>query len=199
MLEARQANRKPREAARLLDSHSSITIGGARDVRRPVDNAERGFTLPAEELLDIRSTLVAARTLQRNLLKAEETFPRLAEIAELIEERPGLVQAISQTLDERGEVLTAPALNWQNWQELRVVHGRIQEKLQRILQSSQNQYLQDRLRLHAQRPLRRPAARRRQKDASKASSTTRAAAQPMDRTGNRRTQQRISRPANRRT
>ncbi|MBK7917669.1 MAG: Smr/MutS family protein [Chloroflexi bacterium] len=144
LLEARQWQTETAEAVRLLDSHSSITIGGARDVRRPVDNAERGFTLPAEELLDIRSTLVAARTLQRNLLKAEETFPRLAEIAELIEECPGLVQAISQTLDERGEVLDSASPKLAKLrQELRVVHGRIQEKLQRILQSSQNQYLQD--------------------------------------------------------
>ncbi len=144
LLEARQWQTETAEAVRLLDSHSSITIGGARDVRRPVDNAERGFTLPAEELLDIRSTLVAARTLQRNLLKAAETFPRLAEIAELIEECPGLVQAISQTLDERGEVLDSASPKLAKLrQELRVVHGRIQEKLQRILQSSQNQYLQD--------------------------------------------------------
>ncbi len=144
LLEARQWQTETAEAVRLLDSHSSITIGGARDVRRPVDNAERGFTLPAEELLDIRSTLVAARTLQRNLLKAEDTFPRLAEIAELIEECPGLVQAISQTLDERGEVLDSASPKLAKLrQELRVVHGRIQEKLQRILQSSQNQYLQD--------------------------------------------------------
>ncbi len=144
LLEARQWQTETAEAVRLLDSHSSITIGGARDVRRPVDNAERGFTLPAEELLDIRSTLVAARTLQRNLLKAEESFPRLAEIAELIEECPGLVQAISQMLDERGEVLDSASPKLAKLrQELRVVHGRIQEKLQRILQSSQNQYLQD--------------------------------------------------------
>lgn len=144
LLEARQWQTETAEAVRLLDSHSSITVGGARDVRRPVDNAERGFTLPAEELLDIRSTLVAARTLQRNLLKAAESFPRLAEIAELIEECPGLVQAISQTLDERGEVLDSASPKLAKLrQELRVVHGRIQEKLQRILQSSQNQYLQD--------------------------------------------------------
>ncbi len=144
VLQARQWQTETAEAARLLDSHSNVTIGGARDVRRPVDNAERGFTLPAEELLDIRSTLVAARNLRRNLLKAEETFPHLAEIAELIEECPGLVSAISQTLDERGEVLdSASAKLARLRQELRVVHGRIQEKLQRILQSSQNQYLQE--------------------------------------------------------
>jgi len=144
ILEARQWQAETAEAVRLLDSHSNVTIGGARDVRRAVDNAVRGFTLPAEELLDVRGTLVAARNLRRNLLKAEETFPRLAEIGELIEECPGLVSAISQTLDERGEVLDSASPKLAKLrQELRVVHGRIQEKLQRILQSSQNQYLQE--------------------------------------------------------
>jgi len=144
VLEARQWQAETAEAVRLLDSHSNVTIGGARDVRRSVDNAERGFTLPAEELLDVRGTLVAARNLRRNLVKAEETFPRLAEIGELIEECPGLVSAISQTLDERGEVLDSASPKLAKLrQELRVVHGRIQEKLQRILQSSQNQYLQE--------------------------------------------------------
>ncbi len=144
ILEARQWQAETSEAVRLLDSHSSVTIGGARDVRRSVDNAERGFTLLAEDLLDVRSTLAAGRNLRRNLLKAEDSFPRLAEIAELIEECPGLVSAISQTLDERGEVLDSASPKLAKLrQELRIVHGRIQEKLQRILQSSQNQYLQD--------------------------------------------------------
>jgi len=144
ILEARQWQAETAEAVRLLDSHSNVTIGGARDVRRAVDNAVRGFTLPAEELLDVRGTLVAARNLRRNLLKAEETFPRLAEIGELIEECPGLVSAISQTLDERGEVLDSASPKLAKLrQEFFPVHGRIQEKLQRILQSSQNQYLQE--------------------------------------------------------
>ncbi|MBK8987596.1 MAG: Smr/MutS family protein [Chloroflexi bacterium] len=144
ILEARQWQTETSEAVRLLDSHTSVTIGGARDVRRSVDNAERGFTLLAEDLLAIRSTLAAGRDLRRNLLKAEEKFPRLAEIGELIEECPGLVSAISQTLDERGEVLDSASPKLAKLrQELRVVHGRIQDKLQRILQSSQNQYLQD--------------------------------------------------------
>ncbi|MCA9899839.1 MAG: hypothetical protein KC433_16730, partial [Anaerolineales bacterium] len=102
---AEQWQKETAEALLLLDTHTNITIGGARDVRRPAENSKRGFTLPAEDLLDIRSTLTASRTLKRQLLKVADEFPYLAAIAELVEEVPGLVDAIGSTIDERGEVL----------------------------------------------------------------------------------------------
>jgi DNA mismatch repair protein MutS2 len=143
-LQAEQWQTETREARLLLDTHTSVTIGGAREVREAVDNAQHGFTLQPESLLDIRATIAAARNLRRALLKVEEEFPRLAEIAELIEECPGLVSAISQTFDERGEVLDSASVKLGAIRrELRVAHGRIQDKLQRILQSSNNQYLQE--------------------------------------------------------
>ncbi|MBE2220495.1 MAG: Smr/MutS family protein [Anaerolineae bacterium] len=143
-LEASQWQTETAEARLLLDTHTSVTIGGARDVREVVDNAEHGFTLQPESLLNIRATITAARNLRRALLKTEETFPRLAEIAELIEECPGLVTAISQTIDERGDVLDSASTTLANIRrDMHVTHGRIQDKLQRILQSSNNQYLQE--------------------------------------------------------
>lgn len=143
-LEAERWQAETREARLLLDTRSNITIGGARDVRRAADNAIRGFTLPAEDLLDVRSTIIAARNLRRQLLKAAGDCPHLADIADLIEECRGIVSAISEAIDERGEVLdsASPKLA-QVRQEQRVVHGRIQDKLQKIINSSQNQFLQE--------------------------------------------------------
>ncbi|GJM39970.1 MAG: endonuclease MutS2 [Ardenticatenaceae bacterium] len=141
---AEQWQTETAEALLLLDTHTNITIGGARDVRRPADNSTRGFTLPAEDLLDIRSTLIAARTLKRQLLKVEDEFPYLAAIAELVEDAPGLVDSISSTIDEKGEVLDSASSKLAKIRsELRAVHGRIQDKLQRLLNSSQNQWLQE--------------------------------------------------------
>ncbi|MFZ1399043.1 MAG: Smr/MutS family protein [Candidatus Promineifilaceae bacterium] len=141
---AEQWQKETAEALLLLDTHTNITIGGARDVRRPADNSKRGFTLPAEDLLDIRSTLAASRTLKRQLLKVAEEFPYLAAIAELVEEVPGLVDAISSTIDERGEVLDSASSKLAKIRaDLRTVHGRIQDKLQRLLNSSHNQWLQE--------------------------------------------------------
>jgi len=143
-LEAERWQAETREARLLLDTRSNITIGGARDVRRPADNAMRGFTLPAEDLLDVRSTIVAARNLRRQLLKAADDCPHLADIAELIEECSGIVSAISEAIDERGEVLDSASPQLARIRQgQRVVHGRIQERLQKIINSSQNQFLQE--------------------------------------------------------
>ena len=143
-IQAEQWQQETAEALLLLDTYTNITIGGARDVRRPAENSKRGFTLPAEDLLDIRSTLIAARTLKRQLLKVEDEFPYLAAVAELVEECPGLVDAISTTIDERGEVLDSASTKLAKIRsELRAVHGRIQDKLQRLLNSSKNQWLQE--------------------------------------------------------
>jgi len=132
------------EARDLFDTNANVTIGGARDVRQIAANAERGFLLQPEELLNIRATISAARDLRRKLLKVKETFPSLAQIAELIEECPGLVAAIGNTFDERGVVVDSASTKLGNIRrELRVVHGRIQEKLRTLIGSSNNQYLQE--------------------------------------------------------
>jgi DNA mismatch repair protein MutS2 len=132
------------EARALLDRRSDVTIGGARDVRLPADRTERGFVLEPVELLDVRATIAAGRELRRKLLKAQEEYPSLAAVAELIEECPGIVSAIGSALDERGEVLDSASDKLANIRrQLRVVHNRIQEKLRALLSGSQNQYLQE--------------------------------------------------------
>src|SRR3989337_518773 len=68
--EARQRQAETTEAVQLLVTHANLTIGGARDVRAQVDLAAHGGVLTPGELLDIKSTLAAARTLVR-------TFERL--------------------------------------------------------------------------------------------------------------------------
>jgi len=143
-IEAETWQTETREAMLLLDTHTNITIGGTRDVRRAVDNAERGFTLPADDVLEVRNTIVAARNLRRQLLKAQDDFPHLAAIAELIEECRGLVSSISQTIDERGEVLDSASTKLANLRkDQRVVYGRIQDKLQKLLNSSKSAHLQE--------------------------------------------------------
>jgi len=142
--QAREWQAETREAVSLFEGDSGASIGGARDVRRAADNALRGFTLPAEDFLAIQATIVAARNLRRQLLRLEDRVPHLAAIAVLIEECRGLVSAITSTIDERGDVLDSASPRLAKIrQEQRAVHGRIQDKLQRILNSSMSQYLQE--------------------------------------------------------
>lgn len=133
------------EAYRLLAVKLGLSIGGARDVRPLVERAKRGAILMPLEFLDIRQTLVSARDLQRTIVRMAETFPRLADIAQRIEPCPGLVNEISQAIDDNGEVKSnaSPELA-RIRRELEVAHGRLMERLNRVVTSTQNsRYLQE--------------------------------------------------------
>ena len=132
------------EAVTLLETRDDVTIGGARDVRRAISNAERGYTLLAQDFLDIRGTVIAARNLRRILIRLPDHVPHLAAIGELIEECPGIVSAITETIDEKGEVLDSASPKLAKVRhDLRVAYNRLHEKLQRLVSSSQGQYLQE--------------------------------------------------------
>ncbi len=57
------------EARLLLSVKTDLTIGGAHDIRSLVETASRGSVLEASELLDVKSTLIAARTIGRHFEK----------------------------------------------------------------------------------------------------------------------------------
>src|SRR5512138_3039114 len=78
--EARRLQSETSEAARLLVTHSDLTIGGVHDVRASVDLANHGGVLTPQELLDIKYTLVASRTLARTFGRLKDQFPTLYAI-----------------------------------------------------------------------------------------------------------------------
>jgi DNA mismatch repair protein MutS2 len=131
--EARRRQAETTEAARILSVHASLSIGSAHDIRPQVTQASRGTVLEPLELLDLKSTLVAARTLVRFFERAEGA-PTLAAIAGRLQPPPGVIDAVSQTLNERGDVLdsASPALQVIR-SDLRGAHDRLNAKLQRLI------------------------------------------------------------------
>ena len=122
------------EARTLLSARADLTIGGAHDVRPQATAAARGAVLEPVQLLDIKSTLISARTLARTFEKLGEQLPRLSAIAAGLEPCPGVVDAISRTLDERGEILDSASEKLAAIRrDLRVAHERLTGKLQRLL------------------------------------------------------------------
>ncbi len=143
--EARRRQQETTEARKLLSLKTELTVGGARDVRVFAQSAARGGVLEPNEILEIRNTLVAGRTLQRTLSRLGDQFPRLATMAGHIEEAPGLVEAINTTFDERGEIMDSASEQLGTIRrELRIAHDRLLQKLQRIISDPKNQpYLQE--------------------------------------------------------
>ncbi len=135
------------EARALLETEPETSLGGAHDVRPQVEASKRGVTLSPQDILDVRDTLVAARTLHRRLTRLEDQFPNLSNIAARILVDSGLVNEINQCLDERGAVRdgASPELA-RIRREARIAHDRLQDKLQHIVSSSRNaKYLQEAL------------------------------------------------------
>jgi len=144
---AQNLQSETREAVQLLVTNPEFTIGGARDCRQQIDLASHGGVLAPVDLLDIKSTLIAGRTLVRSIERVADPHPLLAERAAQMPLPMGLIDAITRTISDRGEVLdSASARLALIRRDLRVVHERLLVKMQRMVtDSSIAKYLQEAL------------------------------------------------------
>ena len=146
--EVRARQDETTEADHLLSVKPNVGVKGSRDVRPRVERSQRGAILLPGELQEIRQTLIAARDLKRTILRLAVDYPHLADIAQRIEECPGVVNEIGQAIDEqRDEVKnSASAALARIRRDIEIAHSRLIEKLNRLVASSQNQhYLQEAL------------------------------------------------------
>ncbi len=145
--EARLRLAETSEAVQMLVTRPDLTIGGARDIRQAVDLAAHGGVLAPTDLLDIKSTLVAARTLARTFERLGEQFPTLHSIATRIPTSLGLVDGITHAISERGEIMdSASAALGTIRRDMRIAHDRLMTKLQRMVADPHTSpYLQEAL------------------------------------------------------
>ncbi len=144
---ARRLQAEVTEARALLESMPHASIGGARDIRERVEGAARGIALTPADLLDVKATLVSARSLGRTFERHAESYPHLFEISRQLPPAIGLVDAISRAISDRGEVLDSASDRLASVRsELRVAHDRLLTRLQRMVNNPEvAQYLQDNL------------------------------------------------------
>ena len=122
------------EARHLLSIHSEIGVGGARDVRAFVDLARRRGVLESTDLLEIKNTLISARDLARSVERQDAPYAHLQAIAARLAPPAGLVDVISQSISERGEVLDQASAKLASIRrELKVSHERLLSRLERMV------------------------------------------------------------------
>ena len=153
--------------ARKLLLVQDVSIGSAHDVREKVKLAARGAVLETVDLLDIKFTLISMRSLKRALLgpggsenlpaktgrrarpNEPETrpFPRLSDLALSLPDPHGVVDVISRTISDKGEVLDSASPKLAAIRaELRVSRERLMSRLQKYLSDGRTaQMLQDSL------------------------------------------------------
>jgi DNA mismatch repair protein MutS2 len=135
------------EAFRLLEQKNDISFGGVKDLSPFMDRAERGALLFAPDLLEVKNTLLRARSLRNLLVRLEHAYPRLAAMAQNIEACDHVVAEIGRCINERGEVVDgASAALASIRQELRTAQDRLLSTLERLVQGADvKPYLQDAL------------------------------------------------------
>jgi len=127
------------EARRLLDERPDASIGGARDIRAAAGLARRGGVLDAAVFLEIAGTLRSGRLLRAMLLKQDAAnFALLRELAEDLPNLPAVEATIAATIGEDGTVLDSASPKLGRLRaEVRVAFGRLQDKLQNMISSTQ--------------------------------------------------------------
>lgn len=145
--EAERWQSETREALHMLNARSTLSIGGARDIRETVDLAAHSGVLTPTDLLDIKSSLIAARNLERSLERQADQYPQLADIATQFPPPLGLVDAITRAISDRGDLLDNASEKLSTIRhDLRITHDRLLDKMQRIVNDPKNaQILQETL------------------------------------------------------
>lgn len=137
LLEAERRQTETAEARQLLDSFGGMPFGGAKDLLGHIDKAVLAGVLNGRELLDVADTIGAADRLQKFLRKQAATAPSLARAADNLHPEPALARAISEAIDDAAEVRDSASDKLARIRkDLRTASGRIQQKLNSIIQSS---------------------------------------------------------------
>jgi DNA mismatch repair protein MutS2 len=135
--EARRRQATTAEALRLPGLRPGLHLGGVHDVRPLAERARVGGVLGPAELLDIASTVRAARAWRRGLAPLRDETPSLLDLSEAyLGDHPGLVEDIQDAVGEGGEVLdsASPALG-RIRSELRGAHDRLVSRLREMMSS----------------------------------------------------------------
>ena len=133
------------QARHLLTLKPGLGVGGAKDVRPFIAQADRAIPLMPQNLLSIQRVLVIARDLHRTITKLEDQFPLLADIAYRLTENSGLINQISLCIDDAGEVRDSASPELARIRrDINIAHNRLMERLRRLVASERyQQYLQE--------------------------------------------------------
>jgi DNA mismatch repair protein MutS2 len=127
------------EASQMLSHNTDVSIGGARDIRPSVYLTDHNGVLTPAEFLDVRSTLVASRTISNFFTRTNDAYPHLGRVAAQIIVPPYLIDAISSVISEHAEIRDSASVALATIRhDMRISHERLHAKLQRMISDPHN-------------------------------------------------------------
>jgi DNA mismatch repair protein MutS2 len=123
-----------REAKFILSLDVDVSFQKAHDLRPLVGLAKRDGVLEPQAFLAIRDTLIVSRTMARILRNVADEAPHLFTFADSLPAGLGLVEAITQTVSDRGEVLDSASEDLGRIrQEKKITYERMMSRMQRYI------------------------------------------------------------------
>ncbi len=124
------------EARALLDGEQAPALGGVAELASSLARAERGGALTGVQLQEVAASLAALHATRRFLLERAEAAPRLAAVADTIEDLRDLERAIDRCIDGGGEVRNDATSELRSARsESSRLAGELQARLARTLQN----------------------------------------------------------------
>jgi DNA mismatch repair protein MutS2 len=126
------------EARALLDAGAVVPLGGVAEMEPAFVRASKSGTIPGVQLLDVRTTLVALHETARFFAAHEEQAPKLALLADLLEDHTALAREIDACIHPGGDVRddATPELKRAR-REMNGLANDLQRRLARYLQDPQ--------------------------------------------------------------
>ncbi|GAB4477261.1 MAG: endonuclease MutS2 [Anaerolineales bacterium] len=122
------------EAIRYLNKFNQTGIGGAHDIRPIIELTKHEGVATPQELLDVKDTLIAGRSLYRAFDRIRTEYPQLSELILSMEIPAGIIEAISLAISEHGEILDSASTALSAIRsELKIVRERLLSKLQQMI------------------------------------------------------------------
>ena len=135
LAQTRQA--ETREARYILSVDVDVSFLNAQDIRPQVGMARRDGVLEPTELLAVKNTLIVSRTVRRVLEDMAEETPHLSGHADGLPVGLGLVDLISKTVSDRGEVLDSASEKLAAVRrEMKITFERMMARMQRYITDS---------------------------------------------------------------
>jgi len=123
-----------REARYLLSLDTDFSFQNASDIRPQVGLARRKGVLEPVDLLAIKHTLIVSRRARRVLENIADEVPNLSSLADALPVGLGLVDQISKTISDRGDVLDSASQKLSEIRnEMKITYERMMARMQRFI------------------------------------------------------------------
>jgi len=135
--EARERQIATREAKHILSLDADVSFQNAHDIRPQVGLARRDGVLEPGDLLAVKNTLIVSRKVRRVLENMTEETPQLSQKAGALPVGLGLVDQISKTISDRGDVLDSASDKLSSIRnEMKITYERMMTRMQRFISDS---------------------------------------------------------------